>query len=165
MQLPRWIATIFSALAAALLPACDAVNLPEIKPGITTQAEVRSRMGEPGFIHRNDDGTVTWEYSRQPAGIHCYMISFDGREIVSEQEQVLTPENLARIAPGMTQQEVRRRLGQPARREVFSNLGEEVWEWHIAGDIPTEETYFSAHFNLGDGTLRKAGQRIEAKNR
>jgi len=93
------------------------------------------------------------------------MISFDCRDIVSELEQVLTPENLARVAPGMTQQELRRRLGQPARREVFSNLGEEVWEWHIAGDIPTEETYFSAHFDLGDGTLRKAGQRIEPKGR
>lgn len=80
-------------------------------------------------------------------------------------EQVLTAENLAQITPGMRQAEVRRRLGQPARREVFRKLGEEVWEWHIAGDIPTEETYFSAHFDLDDGTLRKAGQRIEPKGR
>jgi hypothetical protein len=57
-----------SAIVAAALPACDYVNLKEIKPGVTTQADVRSRMGEPGFIHWNDDGTATWEYARQPNG-------------------------------------------------------------------------------------------------
>jgi len=156
MKLSTWIVTAFSAVAAALLPACDAVNLPEIKPGITTQAEVRSRMGEPGFVH---------EYSRQPAGIHCYMIGFDGRDIVSTLDQVLTPENFARVAPGMRQAEIRRLLGQPAHRQIFRNLGEEVWDWRIQGDIPTEETFFSVYFDLNDGTVRKSGQRVEPKNR
>ena len=159
MKLPAWIA----ALLTALLPACDMVNLPEIKPGITTQAEVRSRMGEPGFIHRNDDGTVTWEYSRQPAGVHCYMIRFDRQEIVAALDQVLTPATYARITPGLTQDEVRRLLGQPASRQTFDNLGESVWEWRIEGDFRTEETYFSVHFDLADGTVRKAGQRIQPR--
>ena len=159
MKLPAWIA----ALLTALLPACDMVNLPEIKPGITTQAEVRSRMGEPGFIHRNDDGTVTWEYSRQPAGVHCYMIRFDRQEIVTALDQVLTPATYARVTPGLTQDEVRRLLGQPASRQTFDKLGESVWEWRIEGDFRTEETFFSVHFDLADGTVRKAGQRIQQK--
>lgn len=159
MKLPAWIA----ALLTALLPACDMVNLPEIKPGITSQAEVRSRMGEPGFIHRNDDGTVTWEYSRQPAGVHCYMIRFDRQEIVATLEQVLTPATYARITPGLTQDEVRRLLGQPGSRQTFDNLGESVWEWRIEGDFRTEETFFSVHFDLADGTVRKAGQRIQPR--
>ncbi|MBS4017235.1 MAG: outer membrane protein assembly factor BamE [Dechloromonas sp.] len=159
MKLPAWIA----ALLTALLPACDMVNLPAIKPGITTQAEVRSRMGEPGFIHRNDDGTVTWEYSRQPAGVHCYMIRFDRQEIVTALDQVLTPATYARVTPGLTQDEVRRLLGQPASRQTFDNLGESVWEWRIEGDFRTEETFFSVHFDLADGTVRKAGQRIQQK--
>jgi hypothetical protein len=114
------------------------VNLPEIKPGITTQAEVRNRMGEPGFIHSNDDGTVTWEYSRQPAGVHCYMISFDRQE----HRQPPGPGAQRRPAtaccvPGMSKDEVRRRYGQPARKRVFVNLREEIWEWRIEGEMPT----------------------------
>jgi len=165
MKFPTWIATLISAVAAVLLPACDVVNLPKLEPGVTTQAEVRSRMGEPGFVHRDPDGSVTWEYSRQPAGKVCYMIRFDERDIVAAVDQVLTPANFARAQPGLSRDEIRRLYGQPARREVFRNLGEEVWEWHVEGEIATEESYFSVHFGLDDGKLRKAGLRIEPKGR
>ena len=163
MKLPTWIAVIFSTLAAALLPACDMVNLPEIKPGITTQAEVRSRMGEPGFIHKNDDGTTTWEYTRQPAGVQCYMIRFDRQEIVSQLDQVLNEANYGKLRPGMSQSEVRQLYGQPARKQVFNNLREEIWEWRIEGEIPLDETYFMVHFDTANGVVKKSSKRIELK--
>ena len=97
MKLPAWITTAFTALVAALLPACDAVNLQEIKPGLTTAAEVRARMGEPGFQHWNNDGTATWEYSRQPSGVQCYMITFGSDQIVKTMEQVLNDTNYAKV--------------------------------------------------------------------
>ncbi|MDX9945058.1 MAG: hypothetical protein RBS35_09760 [Azonexus sp.] len=159
MKLPAWLAALF----AVFLPACDFVNLPEIKPGITSQAEVRQRMGEPGFVHWSDDGLATWEYSRQPAGKTCYMIRFDRHEIVSSMEQVLTPANFAKAQPGMTRDEIRQLYGQPARKQVFANLGEEIWEWHIEGEFPLEETYFMVHFDLSHGAVKKAGQRIQPK--
>ena len=163
MKLPAWIAAALSAFAAALLPACDVVNLPEIKPGITTQAEVRNRMGEPGFIHWNDDGTATWEYSRQPAGVHCYMISFDRQEIVSRLDQVLNETSYGLLRPGMSKDEVRRLYGQPARKQVFTNLREEIWEWRIEGVMPLDETYFMVHFDTGHGAVKKSSKRIEPK--
>lgn len=163
MKLPTWIAALFSALAGALLPACDAVNLPEIRPGSTTQAEVRSRMGEPGFIHHDADGSITWEYSRQPAGKTCYMIRFDRQQIVRDVEQVLHRNNLARAMPGLNKNEIRRLYGQPASQQIFDNLDQEVWEWRIEGDFPTEETFFSVYFGLADGLVRKSGQRVEPK--
>ena len=163
MKLPAWIAAALSAFAATLLPACDIVNLPEIKPGITTQAEVRSRMGKPGFIHWNDDGTATWEYSRQPAGVHCYMISFDRQEIVSRLDQVLNETSYGLLRPGMSKDEVRRLYGQPARKRVFDNLREEIWEWHIEGEMPFDETYFMVHFDTGHGAVKKSSKRIEPK--
>lgn len=163
MKLPAWIVTALSAFAAALLPACDIVNLPEIKPGITTQAEVRSRMGEPGFIHWNDDGTATWEYSRQPAGVHCYMISFDRQEIVSRLDQVLNAASYGLLRPGMSKDEVRRLYGQPATKQVFANLREEIWEWRIEGEMPQDETYFMVHFDTGHGAVTKSSKRIEPK--
>jgi hypothetical protein len=62
MTLTQRIAAAATAILA-LLPACDLVVLPEIKPGITTGVEVRAKMGNPGFEFRNEDGTVTWEYT------------------------------------------------------------------------------------------------------
>lgn len=163
MKLPAWITAATTAIGAALLPACDVVNLQEIKPGLTTAAEVRSRMGEPGFLHWNDDGTATWEYSRQPSGVHCYMISFDHQQIVSKVEQVLNDANYARVRDGMSKDDVRRLLGIPGSKVVFDNLKEEVWEWRIEGVPSIEETYFMVHFDTGHGGVKKTSKRVAMK--
>jgi len=156
MKLPAWIA----AIATALLPACDAVNLPEIKPGITTASEVESRMGKLGFEFQNDDGSVTWEYSRQPAGTTCYMITIGSDRIVDKLEQVLTEANFARVREGMSRDEIRRLLGKPAAKVVFDNLGEDIWEWRIEGMPPMDETYFMVHFDLSSGGVKKTSKRV-----
>ena len=122
MKLSRWITAATAAVASALMPACDIVNLNEIRPGITTAAEVRARMGEPGFIHHDNDGTAIWEYSRQPQGVHCYMIAFDRKDVVTRMDQVLNDANYARIADGLSKDDVRRILGVPATKVVFDNL-------------------------------------------
>ena len=95
MKIATWLSTAAATISAALLAACD-VAVQEIQPGLTTAAEVKARMGEPGFLHANSDGTVTWEYSRQPSGIHCYMITMGNNLIVEKLEQVLTEANLQR---------------------------------------------------------------------
>jgi len=163
MKIPAWISAALAAIGAALLPACDAVNLPEIKPGITTAAEVRSRMGNPAYEFGNDDGSVTWEYNRQPNGTTCYMITIGSDQIVRVMEQVLTPANLARIRAGMSHDEVRRLIGGPGSKVVFENLGEAIWEWRIAGVTPMEETYFMVHFDLASGNVKKTSQRVATK--
>lgn len=163
MKLPAWIHSTAAVLAAAVLPACDGFNLQEIRPGITTEAEVRARMGEPSRIHWNDDGTATWEYNRQPSGVHCHMISFSRAGIVARVEQVLNESNYARIRDGMSKDDVSRLLGAPGRRQTFANLGEEIWEWRIEGIPPMEETYFMVHFSLADGGVKKTSKRVERK--
>ncbi|MBS1160559.1 MAG: hypothetical protein H6R15_2978 [Proteobacteria bacterium] len=163
MKITAWLASALAAFGAALLPACDAVNLPEIKPGLTTAAEVRARMGNPGFEFSNDDGSVTWEYSRQPNGTNCYMITIGRDQIVEKMEQVLTEANFARLRDGMSRQEVRRRLGAPASQTVFDNLGEDIWEWRVAGMPVMDETYFMVHFDLAGGGLKKTSRRVVAK--
>ncbi|PKO87917.1 MAG: hypothetical protein CVU18_09075 [Betaproteobacteria bacterium HGW-Betaproteobacteria-12] len=158
-----FFATLATALASALLPACDVVNLPQIKPGVTTATEVLERMGEPGYRHWNDDGTATWEYSRQPAGVHCYMISFDHQQVVARLEQVLSDEYYARVRPGMSKDDIRRLIGAPGSRTVFDNLREEIWEWRIEGVMPTDETYFMVHFDTSHGAVKKTSQRVQPK--
>ncbi|MGE5472198.1 MAG: hypothetical protein ACM3X0_15475 [Bacteroidota bacterium] len=163
MRTAAWISSFLAAVGAALLPACDAVNLPKIKPGQTSADEVRARLGQPGFEFSNDDGSVTWEYSRQPNGTHCYMITIGRDQIVQKMEQVLTDVNFAAIRDGMSRDEVRRRLGAPASTVVFNNLGEEVWEWHVDGMPPIEETYFMVHFDLASGGVKKTSRRVAQK--
>lgn len=163
MKLPAWINTAVAALAGAVLPACDGLNLQEIRPGITTQAEVRARMGEPGRIHWNDDGSAVWEYNRQPNGVHCHMIAFNRDRIVAGVEQVLNERNYARIREGMSKDEVARLLGAPGSQRVFANLGEEIWEWHVEGIPPIDETYFVVHFSLDEASVKKAAKRIERR--
>ncbi len=163
MKLPAWIATATAAVAAALLPACDGPALRELKPGIATAAEVRARLGNPGFEHRNDDGTVTWEYNRQPNGIECHMLTFDASQVLVRIEQVLAAEYLARVQEGMDRAAVRRLLGKPGSVQVFDNLQEEIWDWRVAGTIPTEEAHFHVHFNLGDGLVKKTSRRVETR--
>lgn len=163
MKLPAWITTAATAIVAAALPACDYVNMQEIRPGITTQAEVRSRMGEPGFVHWNDDGTATWEYARQPNGTNCYMITFGSNQVVSNVEQVLNDGNFTRVREGMSKDDIRRLFGAPASKVVFANLNEEIWEWRIEGMPPMEETYFAVHFDTHHGGVRKTSKRVQQK--
>jgi hypothetical protein len=43
--------------------------------------------------------------------------------------QVLTPENFARVQPGMPADELRRMLGKPARRTPYPLRQVTEWEW------------------------------------
>lgn len=164
MKLPGWITNATAAVAAALLPACDGLTLQELKPGVSTAAEVRSRMGNPAMEFRNDDGTVTWEYNRQPNGVECHMLTFDANQVLLKIEQVLTAENQAKVRPGMSKEEIRRLLGKPGKVEVFNNLQEEIWDWRVAGVMATEEAHFHVHFNLGDGLVKTTSRRIQTYN-
>ena len=160
MKISTWVGAALAAIGSGLLPACDVINLPEIKPGITSAAEVRTRMGEPGFQHQNSDGSVTWEYTRQPAGIHCYMITIGSDQIVKAMDQVLTQANYGRVREGASMEEIRRLLGAPGSKVVYNNLHEEVWEWRIEGTIPTEEAYFMVHFDTVQGGVKKTSSRV-----
>ncbi|HZX33025.1 MAG TPA: outer membrane protein assembly factor BamE [Rhodocyclaceae bacterium] len=163
MTIPRWLAATAAAVAAAVLPACDADNLKSIRPGVTTGAEVEARMGPPGAEYGNEDGSVTWEYSRQPNGIECYMITLGPDRIVARVEQVLTEANLARVGEGMDREQVRRLLGRPGSVNIYERLNEEVWDWRVAGTIPTEEAHFHVHFDTGSGLVKKTSRRVETR--
>jgi hypothetical protein len=163
MKTPQWLNVAVTTLAAAMLPACDFINLQELKPGISTATEVRSRMGNPAEEYRNADGTVTWEFNRQPNGIDCYMITIGPDQIMQKIEQVLTEANLAKVVAGMDRAEVRRLLGGPGSKTTYQNSGEEVWDWRIAGMMPTEEAHFHVHFDPATGLVKRTTRRVEPK--
>lgn len=140
-----------SLLAAVGINACDAIHQRELQPGISTAQDVSARFGLPEMEWVNADGTRTWEYSRQPQGIECFMITIGPDNVLRGIEQVLNEQTFARITPGMSADEVRRLLGKPATIEFFSLKQETVWSWKIDHGIPPglASVYFTVSFDMG----------------
>lgn len=105
-----WLCGLLSALG---ITACDYINVKELKPGVSTSAEVRERFGPPHMEWRNEDGSLTWEFSRQPEGIECFMITIGPDQILRRIDQVLNEETFAKVQHGMNGDQVRRLLGKP----------------------------------------------------
>lgn len=163
MNRSGWLSTVIAAVGSALLPACDGINLQELKPGVSTAAEVRARMGEPAAQYENGDGSVTWEYNRQPNGTECHMITLGPDQVVRKIEQVLNEANFAKVREGMNKDEIRRLLGRPGSVSTYERLHEEVWDWRVAGTITTEEAHFHVHFDTDSGLVKKTSRRVEQK--
>jgi len=119
MKPRNWISAALAAICS-ILPGCDSFALKDIRPGVTTAVEVRAKLGNPGYEFRNEDGSVTWEYTRQPAGVHCYMVTLGPDKIVRQLDQVLNEANYTKASAGMTREQIRRLLGRPARVETFT---------------------------------------------
>ena len=120
------------ASASALLLAlagCDQQAIKELEEGVATEADVRARFGEPEKIWDAPDGGRTFEYNRQPAGHRNYMITIGTDGKMSALRQVLTPQNFAKVQPGMMMEEVRKMLGKPARITPFELKGEVAYDW------------------------------------
>jgi outer membrane protein assembly factor BamE (lipoprotein component of BamABCDE complex) len=162
MKRPAWLGVAVAAIAAAL-PACDYLAMKELRPGVSTADEVRSRMGQPAVEYPHPDGSVTWEFNRQPNGVECYMATIGADRILLGIEQVLTEANLAKVVAGMDRAEIQRLIGRPASVTTYPNSNEEVWDWRIAGSMPTEEAHFHAHFNPASGLVTRTSRRIEPK--
>lgn len=141
------------AIAAFLLFAgCTHLGAGGFAPGVSTEAEVRARLGPPGMSWAEPDGGKLLEYSGQPNGTFCHMILVGPDGKVREIRQAFTEANFNRVVPGLTQDEVRRLLGRPEEQVRFPlKPDEEVWSWRI--DETTEKIeYFNAYFDR-DGRL------------
>ena len=139
----RILTHLAAALAATLaLVACDQQRINELEEGLSTEAEVRDRFGVPDHVWDEGGGARTLEYNRQPAGERNYMITIGPDGKMSALRQVLTPENFARITPGMALDEVRRRLGRPAKVTPYALSGETHHDWRFL-EPPSQRKMFT----------------------
>lgn len=163
MKTPHWLNVAIATVTAAGLPACDYFAAKELRPGVSTAAEVRAKLGAPSQEHPNADGTTTLEFSRQPAGTECYMVTIGPDQVMQKLEQVLTEANLARVVTGMEGDAVRRLLGKPGSTTRYENVNEDVWDWHVASTLTTEEAHFHVHFDATSGRVTRTSRRIEPR--
>lgn len=147
-QLPRRIRILgLAGLLGGLLAlsACDPQAIKELEEGVSTEADVVARFGQPERVWPGPSGTRVFEYNRQPEGMRNYMISIgpDGR--MSALRQVLTPDNFRRVQAGMGVEEVRQLLGKPAKQVPYALKNEVVWTWKFL-EPPNEKKAFNVTF-------------------
>ncbi len=128
-QIRRGAAAAMLALAA--LAACDTKRIEKLEEGVASEADVRAQFGEPEVVHDEADGSRTFEYPRQPEGQTNYMITIGADGKMSALRQVLKSADFAKITPGLTQPQVRRLLGRPAKVSAYALKQEEVWDWRF----------------------------------
>lgn len=130
--LKHFASTVISLVLIVLcISGCDPQRISELEEGLSTELDVRDRFGVPHHVWDEGNGSHTLEYNRQPAGLRNYMITIGADGKMSALRQVLTPENFAQIVPGMGMDEVRRRLGKPAKVTAYALSGETHHDWRF----------------------------------
>lgn len=127
------------------------IALQSLRPGISTEADVRAVLGKPETERVFTDGSKRLEYPRGPMGNQTYFVDIDGNGFFMGATQVLTAENFAKIQPGMGMDEVRRLLGKPTQIARYPLKPETVWSWrwHEQGGF-NEDGFFNVHFDAND---------------
>jgi outer membrane protein assembly factor BamE (lipoprotein component of BamABCDE complex) len=146
------MATALLAVVAGLA-ACDSKNISELEEGVSTEADVRARFGEPENIWDGPNRGRIFEYNRQPQGQKNYMITIGTDGKMSALRQVLTPENFARVQPGMMMEDLRKMLGKPAKVTPYALRRETEWEWRWV-QPPSSPMVFTATLNDDQRVVR-----------
>jgi outer membrane protein assembly factor BamE (lipoprotein component of BamABCDE complex) len=117
-----------------------------LKPGESTEADVRSQMGRPETERVFTDGSKRFEYPRGPMGDQTWFVDIDANGRYAGATQVLTAVNFAKVRPGLTEDEVRRLLGKPGQIARFPLKPEIVWSWRWLEDGVNQDAFFNVHF-------------------
>jgi hypothetical protein len=144
-------ATAAGMTALLVLVGCDQQRIQELEEGVSTEADVRAKFGEPENIWDGPAGARIFEYNRQPAGHRNYMITIGTDGKMSALRQVLTPQNFARVQPGMMMEEVRKMLGKPMKVVPYELKKETAYNWRYLDDSGNTSKIFSA---VMDSNLR-----------
>jgi hypothetical protein len=128
------------------LVGCDPQRIKELEEGVSTEADVRARFGEPEKVWDGPGGARVFEYNRQPAGQKNYMITIGTDGKMAALRQVLTPENFAKVQPGMMMEDVRKLLGKPAKVTPYELKKETAYDWRYL-QPPNTAMVFTTWFN------------------
>lgn len=154
---------ITAVLLALSLGGCAGYGA-GLVPGQATGDDVLRVMGPPALQWTDADGSRQLAYPHGPAGVHTFMayIGPDGR--LRRLDNVLDEDGFARIAPGMTQEQVLRALGppQPGWTVYFKARDELVWEWRYC-DIWAQLARFDVLFDASRQVVRSTLSQRESQ--
>ena len=139
-----------AAVLLVLILAAGCANFSAISPG-DSALTVETRVGAPGTVWKNADGSEVWEYPMGPSGVQTFMIDIGPDRAVRAVRQVLTEEYFAKVVAGMSREDVRRLLGRPKEVWYFPARDEEVWTWRY---LDVNYRLFNVLFDRTSGTVR-----------
>jgi len=139
-----------AAALLALILAAGCANFSAISPGDSAPS-VEARVGAPGSVRKNADGSEVWEYPSGPSGVQTFMIDIGPDRTVRAVRQVLREEYFSKVVPGMSRDEVRRLLGRPKEVWYFPARDEEVWTWRY---LEVNYRLFNVLFDHTSGAVR-----------
>ncbi len=147
-------------LALAALAGCASYDGYSLRPGTSTEDEVRSVMGRPAMEFRNADGSRELVYPRGPLGTQTFMADVSRDGVLQAVRPVLSDEVFLRIVPGMTRDQVLRLIGPPGDVMEFPRSGRVSYEWRFM-DTWHYTALFSVDFDRNGIVVSKFTRRIE----
>ncbi len=155
----RGVVALLMGVAFALA-GCDQQRMAELQPGVSTEADVRAKFGEPEAVWDAPDDQRVYEYNRQPEGKVNYQMSIGADGRLLRIDQLLTPENFRRVVPGMRMEEVRKLLGKPARITPYALKREVTYEWRYI-EPPNQNMVFSVDFDDASYAVKQSGSMVD----
>ena len=152
--------TLLSALASLALAACASYSGYGLKPGTSTEDDVRHAMGAPAMSFDNPDGSRELIYPRGPMGNETYIAHVARGGALQSIDQVLNDGTFDDLPMGLTEEEVLRRLGPPRETMAFALSHTHAWDWKYR-DYWGYEAIFSVTFDAQGRAISKFKQRIE----
>lgn len=116
-----------SLMVLAMLNACSSYSPPTNLTGINRD-ELVVQMGQPEAVLQTTTGTRL-EFPRGPMGHHTWFVYLDAAGRAIRSEQVLTESNFNQIAPNMSRDDVRQRLGRPSDIQGLGRSRGVVWSY------------------------------------
>jgi SmpA / OmlA family len=116
------------------LAGCDQQRISELEEGVATEADVRTRFGEPEKI---------WD-AADMASVPLPRTTPDGK--MSSLRQVLSPQNFKLVIPGMSMEQVRKLLGKPMKVTPFVLKKQTEYDWRYLSS-PTQPYIFTTVFD------------------
>ena len=128
----RPVHLLCSVVAATLLAGCASAYAPtSVHPG-DSRVAVIARLGEPVATYATAGGGQRLEYSHMPAGLMTWMIDLDAAGNVLRWEQVLDESHFGAIGPGLTEAEVRQRIGPPSEHgHYWRPVEADTWRYRF----------------------------------
>ncbi len=130
-----------------LLAGCDPQGRPlehpgldRLRPGLSTELDVRGVFGVPEMIVEERDGTRVFQYPLGPEGPRTFFATLgpDGKLI--RVWNVLVAETFAKVTPGMARDDVRLLLGRAGNQQTYALKRQTAWEWKVL-DGPQDKRF------------------------
>ena len=153
----RILTSILLGLAAA---SCASYDGHTLRPGVSSEAELRSVMGQPAVEYTQGDGSRRLMYPRGPLGTQTFAAEVGSDGIVQSIRPVLKDDTFNGIRPGMTQDDILRLIGPPGDTMKFSLSRHFAWDYRYV-DTWGYVAIFSVTFDDKGVVVSKFSRRID----